>query len=110
MLLYFTAPKKTPVRGGRRKKDKSKKSSTPTIARMLQAQQGNGDVNIAGLQGVDPSVLLQQSAMMQNPLLANNPAALAMMAQQASFLTPEALAVQSVSAIILCDLDLAQDT
>ena len=64
---------------------------------MLQAQQTNSEVNMAGMQGVDPSVLLQQSAMMQNQLLTNNPAALAIMAQQASFMTPEALAMQSVN-------------
>ena len=72
---------------------------------MLQAQQANTPVSMAaaGLQGVDPSLLMQQqqqgaaAAMMQNQLLGSNPAVMAMMAQQSHFLTPEALAMQSVS-------------
>ncbi len=53
---------------------------------------------MGGLQGFDPALLFQQSALLQNPLVANNPAALAVIAQQ-SFLSPDALAMQSVGCL-----------
>ena len=112
LCMMTSAPKRTPARGGEAAEGRQVQEVEHTNHRQHAAgpagkhrpdPRATAGVNMAAAGGLDPALLLQQQQqqqqqqMIQNQLMSNNPAVLAMMAQQAPFMTPEGLTMHSVS-------------